>query len=187
MTGASPQVRDKKNGALAAIPQRSTRPVTGCSWHRSDPEGPYPHCDTTYEFSGRISLSLISSGHRQPGSPVTAKTSCTAVSKRKSATNRPAVRTNGPSPGSRSLVRVEHGSPVARTDRPTGRVVRGARNDRSRGRDFDRRHWTARDRQGSTPAPWCFSSDRAPMADDAALTRYQQCDEFARNPSMVRG
>ena len=44
---------------------------------------------TTNEFSSNFSSSLISSGKRRPGSTVTAKTSCTAVSNRKSATTLP--------------------------------------------------------------------------------------------------
>jgi hypothetical protein len=94
---------------------------------------------------------------------------------------------HGTAPGRRSVVRVEHVSPGAGTDRTTGLEVRGARDDHSRGRDFDRRRRTARDRPGWPTAPSCFSGSGRPMADGAVSTRYHQCDGSAPNPSIVKG
>ena len=69
---------------------------------------------TTNEFSSNFSSSLISSGYRRPGSTVTAKTSCTAVSNRKSATTCPVVRsiTQTPQVRSSSVSRSVIGMPL---------------------------------------------------------------------------
>ena len=55
------------------------------------------------EFSSNFSSSLIRSGYRRPVSTVTAKTSCTAVSNRKSAITCPVVRSITQTPQVRSL------------------------------------------------------------------------------------
>ena len=57
---------------------------------------------TTNEFSSRVSSSLINSGQRRPGSTATAKTSCTAVSNRNSATTHPVASSTTQTPQVRS-------------------------------------------------------------------------------------
>ena len=87
---------------------------------------------TMNEFSSNFSSSLISSGNRLPGSTVTAKTSCTAVSNRRSADACPAVKSITQTPQvrcssvSRSVIGMPLKTAVSRTwDKPDKGEIAG--------------------------------------------------------------